>query len=155
MVAITDKLGPGVLSIGEVGTAIDFSCQVTAATVEWSEDADDDTTVLCGDIVPGARRYTATISGTLFQDLSATAGAGIVEYSWAHKGETVPLTFVPSDDAAKQVTGDVILVPLSVGGDEAGSNMTSDFEWAFVGEPTLSAAALTSASSAHAMDDEE
>lgn len=142
MPAVVDKLGPGTVSIGEVGTAVDFSCQVTAAQVEWDVSQDDPTTVLCGESVPGAMTFSATFSGTLFQDLSsADVGGGIVEYSWAHKGESVPLTFVPSTTAGKQVTGTVTLVPLTVGGDEAGANMTSDFEWAFVGDPVLGDAA--------------
>ena len=37
----------------------------------------------------------------------------------------------------KEVHGDLIIDPISVGGDEVGQNMTSDIEWACVGEPTL------------------
>lgn len=138
MTAVVDKLGPGTVSLGEVGTAVDFSCQVTAAVVEWDSSQDDPTVVLCGESVPGAITFSSTFSGTVFQDLSsAEVGGGIVEFTWAHKGETMPLTFVPSTSAGKQVTGDVTIVPLSVGGDESGANMTSDFEWAFVGDPVL------------------
>jgi len=42
---------------------------------------------------------------------------------------------VPNTAAAVQVSGNLIVDPLTVGGDEAGSNMTSDFEWAIVGDP--------------------
>src|SRR5262245_24058217 len=135
MPATTVKLGPGELSVGETGTAVDFTCQVTAAQVEWEVDEGDDTPVLCGETVPGERTYSSHLTGTLFQDLGAASG--IVEYSWLHKGEEVPFTFVPNTAAAKQVSGNLILDPLSVGGDEAGANMTSDFDWAIVGEPTL------------------
>src|SRR5262245_43884375 len=140
MPAKTVKLGPGELSIGETGTAIDFTCQVTAAHVDWEADVGDDTQVLCGETVPGERTYTSTLAGTLYQDLGATP-AGIVDYSWSHKGEEVPFVFVPNTAAAVQVAGNLILDPLTVGGDEAGANMTSDFEWAIVGEPVLGPAA--------------
>src|SRR3954454_6224045 len=110
MVATVVKLGPGTLSIGAVGAPVDFSCQVTAAQVEWNVSADDPVTVLCGDSVPGARTYDAHITGTLFQDLGLATG--IVEYSWAHKGETVPFTFVPSTEVATVVTGELIVDPL-------------------------------------------
>src|SRR5262245_12685512 len=133
MPAKTVKLGPGKLSIGSTGTEVDFTCQVTAATVEWSVDVGDDTPVLCGETVPGERTYTAALSGTLYQDLGLANG--IVAYTWAHKGEEIPFEFEPSTTAGVSVTGTVILDPLSVGGDEAGANMTSDFEWAIVGEP--------------------
>jgi hypothetical protein len=146
MPAKTVKLGPGLLSIGETGTAIDFTCQVTAAHVDWEVDEGDDTQVLCGETVPGERTYSATMAGTLFQDLGATP-AGIVDYSWAHKGEEVPFVFVPNTAAAVQVEGNLILDPLTVGGDESGANMTSDFEWAIVGEPVLGAVTATAAAS--------
>ena len=135
MPATTVKLGPGTLSIGEVGTEVDFTCQVTAAHVDWEVDAEDPTEVLCGETVPGERSYTSVLAGTLYQDLGVSTG--IVAYSWQHKGEEVAFSFIPSTDAGDEVTGTVILDPLSVGGDEAGTNMTSDFEWAIVGEPTL------------------
>jgi len=146
--AKTVKLGPGLLSIGATGTEVDFTCQVTAAHVDWTVDEGDDTTVLCGEVVPGERTYSSALAGTLYQDLGATPN-GIVDYSWAHKGETIPFVYVPNTAAAVQVSGDLILDPLTVGGDEAGANMTSDFEWAIVGEPTLgpvsAAAAATKA----------
>lgn len=135
MPATVVKLGPGLLSVGPTGTPIDFTCQVTAAHVDWEVDEDDSTTVLCGEVVPGARTYSSSISGTILSDIGAPTG--IVEYSWAHKGEQLAFTFIPSTTAGKQVTGTLILDPLSVGGDEAGANMTSDFEWAIVGDPIL------------------
>src|SRR5262245_20119802 len=137
MPAKTVKLGPGLLTIGATGTEVDFTCQVTAAHVDWEVDEGDDTQVLCGEAVPGERAYSATLAGTLFQDLGAAAPGGIVEYSWDHKGEEVPFTFVPNTAAAVQVEGNVIVDPLTVGGDESGANMTSDFEWAIVGDPIL------------------
>ena len=140
MPATTVKLGPGKLAIGEVGTETDFTCQITAAQVEWSVDVGDDTVVLCGETVPGERTYSSVLSGTLYQDLGVAAG--IVAYSWEHKGEEVPFEFIPSTAAGQAVSGTLIVDPLSVGGDEAGANMTSDFEWTIVGEPVLAAAAV-------------
>ena len=60
MPAIVNKLGPGVLTIGTGPT--DFTCQVTAARVEWEVDEGDDVVVLCGETVPGARTYSAATS---------------------------------------------------------------------------------------------
>ena len=137
MPAIISKFGPGTLNIGEVGTAIDISCQIEFASVAWDETKDDDVTVLCGDVIPGATTRTAVLKGRLFQDTSSATG--IVQASWgALKGQTVPFVFVPNDDDAVQVTGDVTVKPLEVGSGEAGANMASDFEWNCVGEPALS-----------------
>lgn len=145
MAPTVTPLGPGTLSVGATGTEVDFSCQVTAATVSADVNADDPTTVLCGDSVPGARTYAWHIAGTLYQDYGAPAG--IVEYSWDHAGEEVPFTFEPSTDVGLTVTGNLILDPLSIGGDEAGGNMTSDFDWSIVGTPTKTAGTPTAASS--------
>ena len=142
MPAVVTKLGPGVLSIGSTGTEVDFTCQVTAARVEWEVDAEDAVDTLCGDSVPGARNYSATLTATIFNDLGTTPG--IVEFSWTNKGTEQPFIFQPSTvTGVKEVHGDLIIDPISVGGDEVGQNMTSDIEWACVGEPTLAAPAAT------------
>ena len=148
MPAKTVKLGPGALTIGQTGTEVDFTCQATGARVEWSVDVGDDTQVLCGETVPGERTYSSVLAGTIYQDLGDSAG--IVAYSWAHKGEEVPFQFTPSTAAGDTVTGTCILDPLTVGGDTAGENMTSDFEWAIVGEPVLGAGAVATVEAAPA-----
>jgi hypothetical protein len=129
------KLGPGTLTLGEVGTAVDYACQLTGSVVAWDASKDDDTPTLCGDSVPGATTYTATFSGTAVQDLGDPAG--LVAFTWENKGQEVALTFTPNTVDAAVVTGTVIINPLDVGGDTAGDNMTSDFEWSFVGDPVL------------------
>lgn len=131
------KLGPGLLSVGATGTPVDFTCQVTAARVEWEVDEGDDTVVLCGETVPGARTYSSHLTATILSDLGLTPGPGIVEYSWTNKGTQQPFKFLPNTAAAKQVSGTLIVDPISVGGDEAGQNMESDLDWAIVGDPAI------------------
>jgi len=135
MPASVTKLGPGTLTIGAVPN--DFTCQVTAARVEWEVDAEDAVQVLCGESVPGARTYSASLTATILSDLGLTPGPGIVEFSWTNKGTEQPFEFVPKTTAAKAVTGTLIIDPISVGGDESGQNMLSDFEFAIVGDPVL------------------
>jgi hypothetical protein len=54
----------------------------------------------------------------------------------------VDFTFTPNTAAGATVTGIVVIDPLDVGSTEDyGAVMTSDFEWACVGEPTLTIAA--------------
>jgi len=135
MPAKVTKLGPGKLTVGTTGVQ-DFTCQVTAARVEFSADSEDAILTLCGDSVPGARTYTATLTATIFNDLGTTPG--IVEYSWTNRGTSQPFVFQPSTvTGVKQVTGNLIIDPISVGGDEVGQNMVSDLEWEIVGIPTL------------------
>jgi hypothetical protein len=140
MPAIVSKLGPGKLTIGTVPN--DFTCQVTAARVEWAVDEGDDVVVLCGETVPGARTYSSSLTATILSDLGKTPGPGIVEFSWTNKGTQQAFNFVPNTAAAKAVTGTLILDPISIGGDESGQNMTSDFEFAIVGTPVIGVAAV-------------
>lgn len=137
MTAHSTRLGPGEFTFGPSGTPMDASCQLANGVVQWDKDTDDDITVLCGDTVPGSVTYTSSISGSLLQDLSEEDG--LVAYTWEHKGEAVPFTFIPNTAAGATVTGTVVVDPLDVGStDDYGAVMASDFEWNIVGEPALS-----------------
>lgn len=131
--ATVRKLGPGVLTVGEPGSPLDFSGGCTAVAIRWSVDNEDDTPVLSGTTVAGDRTYTAALEATVFQD-DLTEG-GLVDYSWANKGTQVPFTFTPYN-GGRSVVGELIVDPLDVGGDVAKKN-TSDIAWACVGEPEL------------------
>ena len=137
MVYDVTKFGPGTLTLGEVGTPIDISCQIINAQIEWDKDKDDDVTVLCGDVVPGSATYTATLTGEVYQDLASATG--LLFTSWSDKGTTVPFTFTPNTEAGTTATGELILDPITFGGDEPKANMSSDFEFDCVGEPVLAA----------------
>jgi len=137
------KMGPGTFKLGTAG-AFDVSCQVTSLIVSCSEkvDSDDPIDVLCGESIAGEESVTRswTVSGTLVQDISAT---GVVDYTWDNAGDTVTFEFIPNTVGARKVTGEVRLVPLSVGGDVK-SRPTSDFEWAIPSgsaDPVLAAVA--------------
>jgi hypothetical protein len=152
MPAKVTKLGPGKLTVGTIPT--DFTCQVTAARVEWSVDAEDAILTLCGDSVPGARNYSAALTASIFNDLGTTVG--IVEFSWTNRGTQQAFVFQPSTvTGVKQVVGNLIIDPISVGGDEVGQNMTSDLEWEIVGIPTLTTPSLEDAEALEASIEEE
>lgn len=127
-------LGPGVLELGETGTMMDFSCQVTSVTVEVEADREDPTPTLCGDNLVGETTYTGTLEATIVQDLDRD---GVVAWSWENKGRTVPIRFVPNQVAGAEITGSIVVDPMSIGGDVKVKN-TSDVSWAFAGEPVLS-----------------
>lgn len=126
------KLGPGELQIGETGSALDLSCQVTEVKITWDDDTDDDIPVLCGSVIPGASTFTAALEATVVQDMSA---GGVVDYTWQNKGQDVPFTFTPTTGNAK-VTGRVTLKPVDLGG-EVGKKNDSDVEWPIIGEPVF------------------
>lgn len=135
MAVSTSTLGPGTLKLGPTATPTDVSCQVISAQVEVSMDKDDDEYVLCGEVVAGDATFTATLSGTVFQDLASATG--LVAYSWSNMGQTVAFEYVPNTADTAKVAGDVIVQPITVGGDEPKKRMRSDFEWQCVGVPTF------------------
>lgn len=128
-------LGPGSLVLGEIGTQLDLSCQLTNARVSWEVDAEDSEVTLCGDVIGGARTYTATLAGSVFQDVQAD---GVIDYTWKNKGAEVPFKFVPADTEKAVITGRVIIDPVEIGGNVRARNK-SDFEWTCVGEPVFDA----------------
>lgn len=133
MPAQTESLGPGELSIGEVGSEVDFSCQLTAATLSPSVDQDDDTPVLCGDIVPGDRRYTFELEMSVLQDWRAE---GITAFSYEHRGEAVAFQFSPDSASGPTVTGNLMVDPMNLGG-EVNQRATADWTLSVVGDPSI------------------
>lgn len=131
------KLGPGTLTVGAVGSPLDFSGRCTAVSVTWKVDQTDDVPVLSGGTVAGDRTYGATLEATVYQDDLQPGAGGLVDYSWANKGAQVPFTFTPyAGTDARSITGELIVDPLDIGGD-VGKKNTSDLKWACVGEPEL------------------
>jgi hypothetical protein len=128
------KLGPGTLTIGETGTEVDASCLVNNAKITMTKDEADSTTKLCGDVVPGAITYTYVLEGNV--DIDPSDPTGLFQLCDTHKGESYPFTFVPNTVDGTQATGTVILDPLDFGADEYGADMTSDFSFTMVGDPT-------------------
>jgi hypothetical protein len=127
------KTGPGSLVFGEVGSTEEFNAQVTTCQVEWDVDSDDDVQLLSGGTLAGDDEYTAKLSGELVQDIKAS---GINTWSWEHKGEVMPFVFIPNTVEDRQVSGEVKVLPLMVGG-EVKKRAMAEFEWACVGEPAL------------------
>ena len=127
------KTGPGSLVLGETGSEEEFNMAVTTCQVEWDVDSDDDIPLLSGDVLAGDDEYTAVLTGELVQDISAT---GINTWSWENKGTVQPFVFIPNTVEDRQVTGEVKVMPVTVGG-EVKKRAVADFEWACVGEPAL------------------
>ena len=117
-------------TITPTGGVQDFSCQITSGIVEWKDDEEDSTPVLCGDEEPGDITWSASISGNMIVDPDQA------QWTWDHKGETFPGIYIPSNAAAKQVVGTVRVKPLPFGGDVK-TTARADFDWPFIGEPDM------------------
>jgi hypothetical protein len=127
------KMGPGLLSFGATGGAVDVSSIVTKCATKWKADADDDTVTLSGAVIAGERKYSCQLAFTAYQDDMSTGG--LIDFSWSHKGQTVPFMFTPRN-GGRSISGDVVVDPVDVGGDTNSKN-TSDVTWDCVGEPDL------------------
>ena len=132
----TGQLGPGVLSIGEVGSELDVSCYLNNAQIEWSDSKTDDTTKLCGAVRAGVTTFTASLTGNI--DIDAGNDSGLFALSWNEKGSQQPFTFTPSTELGTTATGVLTIKPLTFGAAAYGDDLTSDIAWDIVGDPTLS-----------------
>jgi hypothetical protein len=68
------KMGPGLLSFGATGGAVDVSSIVTKCATKWKADADDDTVTLSGAVIAGERKYSCQLAFTAYQDDMSTGG---------------------------------------------------------------------------------
>lgn len=130
----TAKLGPGTLTIGEVGAPIDVSCLVNNATISASKSQGDSVTKLCGTVKPGATTYDYALSGNV--DTDVADDAGLFALSQSAPGSVQSYKFTPSTEAGTSASGTLVIDPLDFGGSDVGETMTSDFEFALVGPPT-------------------
>jgi hypothetical protein len=134
--AITEsRLKDGELTIGT--TPQDFSCQVTNARINSSyEDDGDPLETLCGDEIPAGRKLSQrALAGTFVQDWSLASGS-ITDYIWDHDLEVVAFSYTPAT-AGPVLTGSLRLeVPAETYGGDVNTRITSDFEWAIVGDVT-------------------
>lgn len=130
------KMGPGVLTLND-GSPFEASGQLKSCKVEWSEatSSTDAIPVLSGEEIAGEEEatYSAKLSGSVLQDLET---AGLVAWTWEHKGETVTFSFEPNSAGESKVTGSCRIIPLTVGGDVK-SRPDSDFTWACPVDPQL------------------
>lgn len=127
------KVGPGELTFGTGIGLRDFTAQVTSAAIDWSENVEDDVPTLDGGQLEGDASYTATLSGTMVQDVSET---GVVDWSWTNKGARLPFSYTPNTDEDAAFTGVCRIKPLKAGGDVR-TRPTADFEFACIGEPVM------------------
>lgn len=132
-----NDLGPGTLTLG--AGPLDVSAQLTSCKVTPSESvgtATDAVKVLSGESLegtPGEATFSYVLEGTFLQDLQV---GGVVALSWTDAGEETPFTFVPNTANGTSIAGTVVLVPLTIGGDEVEAGpMASDFTWRCIGTP--------------------
>lgn len=128
------NLGPGELQIGATGTEVDVSCWVNNCRIASDKSADDDRTMLCGDVLAGAVTYTFSLTGNVDTDIDTPDGLFALSQDAA--GTQQEFTFTPNSEIGTTATGILTIDPLDFGADEMGQPLQSDFEFAIVGKAT-------------------
>jgi len=132
-------VSPGTLTIGATTLLTDFSSQVTSCKLTPSVDNGDPINVLSGEQVPGDRTESFTLDGTFLQDFGK-AGSGTntskTEWLFTHRGQTMPFVFTPTTSRGRQITGNLVVEAVDIGGDVQ-TKPTSDFSFIVVGAPAL------------------
>lgn len=138
MPIITRSLGPGTLTLG--AGALEASSQLTSCKVTPSENVEsgDAIQVLSGERLEADETvsHSFVLEGNFLQDQGAVSS--VVAFSWDQAGTEVPFSFTPATADGVSVTGTLVPVPLTIGGDEPGRRMASDFSWRIKGYPDLS-----------------
>lgn len=125
----TTRLGPGTLTIGDT---MDVSTYLKGARIKTNVNQDDPVTYLAGNQEPGTITFDSEFTGTIAADVDL-GDASVFEYSYAHKGETVPFEYSPRTGVVT-FTGELVITPLDGGADEYGAVLDSEFTWPIVGE---------------------
>ncbi len=132
-------LGPGTLTLGSGPLSVES--QLTACKVVPAESVEtaERIKVLSGETKGGneSASYAFTLQGSFLQD--DPGAASVVDWSWDNMGTEQPFEFTPSTAGERVVSGELVPVPLQVGGDEVdGPDMSADFTWRIVGTPDRS-----------------
>lgn len=136
----TVTIGPGLLKLGD--GPLGAEVRLMSCTIAWSETVTrtEARKVLSGGSTLATEKatYTATISGKIVQDFDD--GAGVVAWSWVHKGTNQDFLYVPNSDVDRAVQGQCRPIPLDVGGDVDVDGPEADFTWNCTGDdPVLGA----------------
>lgn len=128
MAVVDARVKAGVLKLTatDPGTAEDFSCQVTSIAITPTVNEADAVEVLCGDTVGGNATVSDTLDFTVISD--HTSAAGVIAFSWEHRGETVDFEFQTTSDVAGKWTGKCIVQALAVGG-AVNEQLNIDASW--------------------------
>ena len=126
-------VGPGTLTFTGA-KAEQVSSHITAARITTNANRGDNLKVLSGEEIPGESTYTFALEVSCLQDLDQH---GLIDFSWTYMGTAVPFVYTPNTENEAQVSGQVVVDPISIGG-PVGDRATSDFTWNIVGKPEFS-----------------
>jgi hypothetical protein len=140
MAAVVVPFGPGTVTVGPTGTETDFSCEVIGGKVTHEyEEIGEQSTRLCGDVVPASQQRQDGFAFECENDLSAT---GLYSYCYTNDLTSAEVTYTPHTATAASWAGAVtVQLPGDIGADAFGEPISSTFEWMAIGPLTFTPAA--------------
>lgn len=134
--ATVDKLGPGLLTIGDEGTKKEFSTHTSKTQIKPELSEEEPVHLLDGGAYHDTGEWAGSLSGEILQEYSMES---ILAWTWEHSGEVLPFTFIPKTGTIV-VKGKCRITPVQIGGDVKKAN-TSEFDFKLTEKPTIVAAA--------------
>lgn len=129
-------VGPGLLTIGDEAALTNFSSQIRSAKLVPSVTKGDPIDVLSGEQAPGDRTETHKLVVKLQSDFGHADSR--TEWLWTHRGEQHPFVYVPNNALGRQISGQLVVEPIEIGGDVK-TKPASDVEFDLVGAPVFTA----------------
>ena len=129
MPLVDSRLGPGTLSLG----TSDFGAQASNVRLVPNHSSTDGTPTLADPTPVSETTTTWSLQGTAIQDWEDTAG--FVEFCRDNNNSEVSFSWVPNTAAGVTFSGVCKVLAVEIGGD-AGTQITSDFEFEVVGDIT-------------------
>lgn len=125
MAVKSNKLGPGRLTFGAVGSSSEWGTSISNARVVPEAGDGEVITVLSGDEIVDAEDETWKLEGTVYQAYDAES---LLVWANTNTGTEQEFVFVPDDSNVLKVTGRALVRSLAIGGDVKARN-TSDFSF--------------------------
>lgn len=131
-------IGPGLLTIGAAAALTNFSSQIRSAKLVPNVTKGDPIDVLSGEQAPGDRTETHTLVVSLQSDFGHADSR--TEWLWEHRGEAHPFVYIPNNALGRQITGELVVEPIEIGGDVK-TKPAAEVTFDLVGDPVFGAVA--------------
>lgn len=127
------QVGVGKLTLTLASSPLDFSNQITAATIKPSVSEGEKLRFLSGDVSGGVTSYEYSVDVSFPQNLTDTGLAGFL---WKNRGKTAKLSYTPNTADGFKFDINVRLDPPETGGD-VGDASVQNHTFKGIGEPEV------------------
>lgn len=133
MAVESHALGPGQLSIGEVGSLRQFGAAIKSATLTPSVEEGETIYVLSGEETTDEGKETWVLEGNVLQAYDLDS---LIVWCAENTGEQLPFSYRARSDKPLTATGTLVVRSIAYGGEVKKRNESS-FSFKVVGKPTF------------------